>query len=201
MSGAEFAALGAAWTKPVAVAFGIAYVVLAIRQHRACWLAGVISTALYATVFYRAGLFMQAVLQLYYVAIAVYGWHAWRALPGRDALPVSRAPWRLQLAGLVAVLLATAASSLLLARSRAATEPLLDSLTSWASVFATWLQARKQLDNWAWWLVIDLLCALLFWQTHDYPTMLLYLFYLVLIAIGWRSWGRDYARRRQVVAA
>jgi nicotinamide mononucleotide transporter len=185
----------------LAFVFGILYVVLVIGQHRACWLAAFISTALYAVLFYRSAIYMQAALQLYYVGIAVYGWRAWRTDRGSAPLAISRAGWRLQLAGLAAVAIATAASNALLAHTASATEPLLDSLTSWASVFATWLQARKKLDSWAWWLVIDLLCALLFWHKQVYPTMLLYLLYLGLIVIGWHRWSVDYERQRAPAAA
>ena len=71
MAPAELAAAG----------FGLAYILLAIREHRACWIAGGVSTCIYAFVFLEAGLPMQAGLQLVYVAMAVWGYLAW----GRDA--------------------------------------------------------------------------------------------------------------------
>ncbi len=78
MAAAEFAA----------VAFGVAYILLAIREHRACWIAGGIGTAIYAAVFLEAGLPMQAALQLVYVAMSAYGWFAWRAdIGGRGSRP------------------------------------------------------------------------------------------------------------------
>ncbi|MGH8243065.1 MAG: nicotinamide mononucleotide transporter, partial [Steroidobacteraceae bacterium] len=76
----------------IAVAFGFAYIGLAIREHRACWIAGGISTAIYAVVFYRAGLPMQAALQLLYVALSVYGWLAWSRTRAGGATARS---WRL----------------------------------------------------------------------------------------------------------
>ena len=71
-----------------AALFGIAYVLLAIRQHRACWIAGGASTALYILVFLQAGLPLQAALQIFYVILSVYGWVQWRpggAAPDRPA--------------------------------------------------------------------------------------------------------------------
>jgi nicotinamide mononucleotide transporter len=69
-----------------AVALGVAYIVLAIREQRACWIAGGVGTAIYAAVFVDAGLPMQAVLQVVYVAMSAYGWYAWRRRPA-DAGP------------------------------------------------------------------------------------------------------------------
>jgi nicotinamide mononucleotide transporter len=171
----------------LAVAFGLAYIVLAIRQHRACWIAGGASTAIYVAVFLQAGLLLQAALQVVYVALSVYGWIAWR--PGGDALvrprhlPVS---WQTQ--ALLAVLLLTAISTLLLARYTESEVPLADSLGTWASVFATWLLARRYLETWFWWMVIDTGLAGLFASQGLAFTAALYLAYALLAIAGWRAW-------------
>lgn len=192
-----FTQLAAAWaaTRPVeavAAALGFAYLVLVIRQHPGCWIAAFVSTLLYAWVFWDAGLRMQAALQVYYVAMAVYGWYAWGAGGHAPALAVTRGSWRLHALGLAGVVAATAATVAWLGDG--APQALLDASTTWASVFATWLVARKILGNWAWWLVIDALIAVLCWQQRLYPTALLYATYLVLVVIGWRAWHRDWAR-------
>lgn len=178
----------------VAAALGLVYLVLVIRQHPGCWIAAFVSTVMYLWVFAKAGLYMQAALQGYYVAMAVYGWIAWRGRAGRPALAVTRATWRSQALGIVAVGAATALSTWWLARGTDSTQPLLDSFTTWASVYTTWLVARKVLENWAWWLVIDSLIAVLCWQQGLYATAALYALYLVLVAIGWREWRRDWRR-------
>jgi len=181
-------------TTPVegaAAALGLVYVLLAIRQSAACWLAALVSTALYLVVFYRARLYMQAALQLYYVAIALYGSWSWRRGAAGGRLAVSRASWRLQAAGLAAIVAATLASAGWLAREGGSPQPYLDSLTTWASVFTTWLVARKALENWAWWLAVDALIVVLCWQQKLYATMLLYVLYLGLVIVGWRAWYRD----------
>ena len=87
-----------------------------------------------------------------------------------------------------------------LAQGSGAAQPWLDSATSWGSVFATWLVARKKLDSWVWWLAIDALIVVLCWQQRLYPTALLYALYLVLVVIGWREWRRSMARAADGVA-
>jgi nicotinamide mononucleotide transporter len=176
-------------------ALGLVYVVLVIRQHRACWLAALASTALYLVVFWQARLYMQAVLQAYYVAVAVYGWRAWGAAADGEGLAVSRTPWRHQALAVAAVLAASIASARVLALDTGSADPLLDSLTTWASVWATWLVARKRIDNWAWWFGVDALLAWLCWRQQLFASMILYLSYVGLIVIGWRSWHRDWQGR------
>ncbi len=172
-------------------ALGLVYVVLVIRQHRACWIAALASTALYLVVFWQARLYMQAGLQAYYVGVAVYGWRAWAGTPDGERLAVSRTAWRPQAVAIVAVLAAGIGSARLLALDVASADPLLDSLTTWASVWATWLVARKRIDNWAWWLGVDALLAWLCWRQQLFASMILYLSYVGLVVIGWRSWHRD----------
>ena len=120
-------------TEIAAVAFGVAYILLAIREHRACWIAGGISTALYAVVFLDAGLPMQAALQLVYVVMSVYGWFAWRQAGGRRAR-VRTWPLVAALAALAGVVLATAISAPLAGALRARGAPVADSLGTWASL-------------------------------------------------------------------
>ncbi len=186
---------GVSPAEAVAAVLGLVYLVLVIGQQRGAWLAALASTALYLLVFYRARLYMQAALQVYYIAIAVYGWHAWRRRPDGGELPVSRATWGLQAAGLAGVLLASAASAAWLARETGSADPFLDSLTTWSSVFTTWLVARKKIENWAWWLVVDALIVMLCWRGRLYASMILYGLYLGLVLLGWRSWYLDMQRQ------
>ena len=171
----------------IAVAFGLAYIALAIRQHRACWIAGGVGTAIYVAVFLQAGLPLQAALQVVYVALSVYGWLAWR--PGGDALVRPRHfALRSQMQAILAVLLLTVVSTALLAGLTDAAAPLADSLGTWASVFATWLLARRYLETWFWWMLIDVGLAGLFASRELAFTAALYLIYAVLAIAGWRAW-------------
>ena len=170
-----------------AVAFGVAYILLAIREHRGCWIAGGIGTAIYGFVFLDAALPMQAALQLVYVAMSAYGWLAWRR-DTADARPIRAWPWRGHFAAVVAIGVATAISAPLVERYALAAAPVADSLGTWASLFATWLLARRVIDTWAWWIVIDAGLAGLFAHQGLWPTAGLYLAYAVLAIVGWRAW-------------
>ncbi len=173
----------------VAVALGVAYILLAIRQHRACWIAGGLSTALYIFIFYEAGLPLQSALQLIYVGQSVYGWIAWGPEGTAAARPHSR-PLRFHLMALAAVVAATAISATLLDRFTTTEAPIADSLGTWASVFATWLLARRCIETWFWWTVVDCGLAALFASQGLWPTAALYLAYSGLAIAGWLSWRK-----------
>ena len=174
-------------TEAVAVACGVAYILLAIRQQRACWIAGGASSALYLVVFLGADLPLQAGLQLLYVLLSVYGWLKWR--PGSD-VPPDPVSWPVhrQLAALAVVAAATGLSTALLSGSGASAAPFAESLGTWASVVATWMLARRCLETWLWWIVIDLGLALLFARQGLWPTAALYAAFAVLAVAGFRAW-------------
>jgi nicotinamide mononucleotide transporter len=87
---ASFKAIPA--TEWVAVVLALAYLLLAVRQNPWCWAAAAVSAGIYLVLFARGGLVMQAALQLFYIAMAAYGWYAWRggAVEQCDSLPVTR---------------------------------------------------------------------------------------------------------------
>jgi len=172
----------------IAAALAVAYLVLAIRQHLACWVAAFVSPCLYVWVLVGAHLYMESALNAFYAAMAVYGFWQWRRGRGGGALAVSRWPIARHYAGFLSVLCLSAVSSYFLRRFTAAAWPFADSMVTWSSVFATFLVARKVYENWHWWLVIDSVSLCLYFTRHLYLTMLLFVLYLVLIVIGMRQW-------------
>ncbi len=182
-------------TELLAVASGVAYIWLAIRQHRGCWIAGGISTAFFTAVFIEARLPLQAGLQVFYVALSVYGWRAWR--PGAEASMRPRSwPWPRQLLALAAVGGAAAAGAPLLASMPGFAAPLADALGTLASLVATWMLARRIIDTWYWWIVIDAGLATLYFSQGLRLTAGLYLAYGLLAIAGLRAWRQSLAAPR-----
>jgi len=179
----------------VAVIAAVAYLVLAIREHIGCWLFAGLSTAIYVYLFVEARLYMESALNVFYFAMAVYGWRVWTT--GRTdghELPVS--VWSLQthcaaIAGIAGLSLA---SGCLLDRFTDAAYPYVDSLTTWAAIWATFLVARKVLENWWYWLVIDAVSVVIYWTRDLQLTALLFAVYVVMIPFGLISWTRSWRK-------
>ena len=180
----------------LAVALAVAYLVLAIRQNIWCWGAAAVSTLLYLFIMYEAHLYMESALQLFYLAMAVYGWQQWRK-PDEDGrtLRVSTWPWRYHLFALGSIALLVVISGELLSRYTGAAMPHADSFTTWGAIVATFMVARKVLENWIYWFVIDAVSIGLYVGRDLYFTAVLFAAYLVMIVIGYRSWRASMAEQ------
>jgi len=178
------------WIELTAAALAVAYLLLAIGQHVSCWIAAFVSSCLYVWVFFVARLYMDAILNIFYAIMALYGFWQWRR--GKDGAQLAIAHWpaSVHLGALAVVLLLSLGTSVVLRRYTPAAWPFLDSMVTWASVFTTFLVARKIYENWHWWLVIDSVYVGLYFNRGLYVTMLLFGSYLVLIVIGMREWRR-----------
>ena len=104
---------------------------------------------------------------------------------------MTRLPLRENVLGIVATLAGAALLAALLARGTQAAWPLLDSVTTLGSLFATWLVARAKLENWLWWIVIDALLVFLFAAQGLVFLALLSLLYVGLAAAGYVTWRRQ----------
>ena len=176
----------------VSVALGLAYAVLAIRKSRWCWVAGGVSSAIMIYLSLVARLPMQAALQVYYVVISVYGWWHWtREEELQGMLAVTTWPIRWHLAACAGVVLMSALTARWLSHTQAAW-PFLDSLTTWGSLYATWLQARVKLENWLYWICIDSVLGFLFGTQGLYFVALLSVVYLGFSAVGFIRWLKTY---------
>ncbi|HEY8520592.1 MAG TPA: nicotinamide riboside transporter PnuC [Gammaproteobacteria bacterium] len=185
-----------------AVALAVAYLVLAIRQSLWCWPAALASIALYVVITIDARLYMDAALQAYYAAMAVYGWHQWRRGGAAHAgVSITVWPLRLHAAAIAGTLVLTGGFGTWLAANTDAAFPYLDSFTTIGSIVTTYMVARKVLENWIYWLVIDSLYVYIYAARGLVPTAGLFCFYLVLIVIGFRRWLRDFRAQSPAPAA
>ncbi|MDX1493724.1 MAG: nicotinamide riboside transporter PnuC, partial [Longimicrobiales bacterium] len=155
---------GLAPLEALAVLTAIGYLLLAIRENIWCWLCAAISTSCYVWLFIEARLYMESALNGFYLAMAGYGFWMWRYGAGREReLPVTSWPAALHAVAIAGIALLAAASGTLLARYSDAARPFVDSATTWAAVWTTFLVARKVLENWWYWLVIDVASVFIYW--------------------------------------
>jgi nicotinamide mononucleotide transporter len=183
------------WVEIVAAVLAVLYLLLAIKQWRSCWVAAFVSSCLYVWVLFGARLYMESVLNVFYAAMAVYGYWQWTQGKGgqknNQGLRISRWTVARNATGLLTVVCLSIVSSFFLRRFTPAAWPFVDSMVTWASVFATFLVARKVYENWHWWLIIDSVGLCLYFTRRLYLTMLLFVLYLLMIVIGMREWRRD----------
>jgi nicotinamide mononucleotide transporter len=185
-------AMWAMWPwEAIAVVLAIIYLLLAIRQNIFCWVAAVGSTMVYLVLMFRVGLYMESALQLFYIAMAIYGWYCWRGgSAAGQVLQVENWPLAYNILPLVLIAVATGGSGMALDIYTDAQLPYLDSFTTWGAIVSTWMTAKKIIQNWHYWFVIDSVSIYLYASRGLWLTVMLFTFYLVLIVIGLRAWRK-----------
>ena len=177
----------------VAVVLAIAYLLLAIRQNIWCWVCAGFSTAMYVYLFVDAKLYMESLLNVFYFGMAIYGWTIWhKGKAGESAFPVSVWSPSVHARALLAIAAISLTSGYLLERFTDAAFPFIDSMTTWSAIWATFLVARKVLENWWYWLVIDSVSVFIYWERDLQLTALLFVIYVILVPIGLLSWTKSY---------
>ena len=178
----------------LAVLLGVAYLLGAMRESLWCWHAAFLSTLIYLFLFWHAQLPMESGLQIYYLAMAVYGWWHWHGGSGAGAepLPVRTWPLRYHVAAIALVLAASLVSGAVLTHFGLGRLPYLDSFTTWGAIVTTWMVAQKLLENWLYWLVVDGVSLYLYIDRGLHLTALLFVVYLVIVVFGYFQWRRHY---------
>jgi nicotinamide mononucleotide transporter len=178
------------WLEIVAFALAIAMVVFNIRVNPLGWPLAIASSLLYFLLFWNSRLYGDASLQVFFAAIAAWGW--WQWLHGTDATGKALRVRRLDAAGrlrvVVAIAIAWPATALFLRRFTDTDVPWWDAFPTAASVVGQWLLGRKYVENWPVWIVVDVVAAALFAYKGLWLTTILYVVFVAMAAIGWRSW-------------
>lgn len=167
---------------------------LAVRQHLLTWPIGLLNNALFFALFLEARLFADMGLQAVYFALGCYGWWLWTVRRGAAPGAVTRATRGEWVGVALAVPLATVLLRELLIRANGAA-PFLDALSTAISLAAQLLLARKRLENWALWIVADLIYVPLYVSRGLQLTALLYAIFLAMCVVGLRDWRRALERQ------
>jgi nicotinamide mononucleotide transporter len=173
---------------------GIIGVALMIRQNIWGWPVGLVQVAVYAWVFFDARLYSDAILQVAFFLIQAYGWwHWWRGRTPAHELPVTRLGTAAMAGAIAAGVLLTGGWGWLMTRTDAAL-PYWDAFILIFSLIAQWLQARKKLENWPLWAVINTVAIGVYWVKDLHLTAGLYVVFWLMALWGWREWRRTMSR-------
>lgn len=200
IQGVISAAQAMSYWEVIAVVLGIAYLVLAMRENSLCWYAAFGSTAIFSWLFFDVSLVMESALNVYYLAMAVYGWYVWNKQPQNSAmqneltpkLPISTWSGKQHTLAIGSVLALTFLSGYLLSENTTAVMPYLDSFTTWGAVLTTYMVAKKVLENWIYWFVIDAIAIYLYIDRELYLTALLMGVYVIMVIFGYAAWLKVY---------
>ena len=173
----------------------IVSIVLTAYENIWCWPTGVVSVVLYAWIFWEARFYANAVLQIaVFLPLIIYGWYEWlHGGKNRTELKVSRTPWWGWAITLLIGVAATAVASIWMKAHTDAAMPLADAGTTAFSIVAEAMTARKWIENWLIWIVVDSVSTWMFVVQKLYPSAVLYGLFVPLAAYGWYQWKRSLA--------
>ena len=184
------------WLELLAVILGVAYLLLAMRENIWCWYAAFVSTAIFLWVFWQVNLYMESGLQVFYLVMAVYGWYLWRqGEKPEDDLRISSWSVKTHAIAIVGIVGLSFTSGYLLNTYTDAKLPYLDSLTTWGAIITTFMVAKKVLENWIYWFVIDAVSIYLYLDRGLYFTALLFAAYVVIVIFGYIEWRQRYQQQ------
>lgn len=183
------------WVEILGTTLGIAYVFLSIKQNILTWLMGLLTSLLYVYVFFASKFYADMALQVYYVWISIYGWIIWSKGKQKDEkksnLSVSRISRKqLGILSLISVAL-WIGIYFVLKYFTDSPIPIGDAFTTSLSIVATWMLARKIIEHWLIWVVVDFVSLLLYIYKGLYPTSVMFVIYTGAAAWGYFEWKKE----------
>jgi nicotinamide mononucleotide transporter len=201
------------WIEIFGAVTGIIYVFLEIRQNIWLWPVGIITSAVYILVFFTNKFYADMSLQVYYLVISVLGWYWWlngsggRALKndpvdhfsegarlqGEEDVKLKVTHLKLRTGLILAIIFVVIYFLMWFVLSRLTDSPVpeWDSFITSMSIVATWMLARKIYEHWFLWIAVNSVASLIFFTRGLYPTVILYMVYLVMSFAGLRVWKRS----------
>lgn len=181
------------WITWTATVSAVVYVLLALRENVWCWSFGILSSALSVYVYFTQLLWYEAALNLFYIAIGIYGWVKWNQ---RNTEAINNRIVKINLPKLIYIVSGGVCGSILLGyishRYTSSTLPYADAFITSFSIIATWMTARKILENWILWIIIDGFAAgvYIFKGPELYLFAVLFAFYTIMSIAGYLSWRK-----------
>lgn len=180
---------GASPLEWIATVAGFLCVFLLIKRSLWSFAFGLVQVSIYAWIFYDVKLYSDMLLNVFYIGFQFYGWYIWRhSQDSSGHVKVVKGHLSEYIAWCLVVLISTAVVGYLMGNYSDASFPYPDAFTTCASLTAQWLLSRKKLFNWAFWIVVDIVAIIIYWEKQLYPTSALYVCFLVMAMIGQWQW-------------
>ena len=182
------------WLDILTTILGLIYIWLEYRAHIALWVIGIIMPALDVILYWQHGLYGDAGMACYYTLAAIYGLCVWKFVRTRkkkEPLPIIHMPHDLYLPTAVYFFTAWGAVYYVLITWTDSTVPVLDSFTNALSFVGMWALARKYVEQWIFWIFVDIVCTILYTQKGIPFKACLYGIYVVIAIAGYQKWKKE----------
>ena len=170
---------------------GLAYLYFEYHANRLVWLMSVIMPVISLFIYFRAGIYADFAINIYYLIIAVYGYVVWTfglKRKKREPLPITRMPGKYYIGAVAALAAIFAFLAWGLVHFTNSNVPYWDAFTPALSIVAMWMLARKYAEQWIAWFIVDAVCVGLYFYKGIYFYSVLYSVYTVIALFGYRKW-------------
>ena len=181
------------------VSTGLLYLLLEIKQHRAMWIVGFLTSFFYIYVFFSSKIYADMGLNIYYVIISIYGFWQWtrnkkEKQPEKNSQPEEILYRHITLPLFIGISFSILSIYLLLYYIlhyfTDSPIPVGDAFTTAVGIVATWMLARRIIEHWIFWIIVNCVSVYLYYLRSLYPTMFLYLCYALLAGVGLYTWKK-----------
>lgn len=180
------------WVEISGAAISLIYLYFSIKQRIWLWPFGIMSALFYILIYFQSKLYADMGLQVYYIVISIYGWMIWSAgskdEESKKGLSVSHVGFNRLLWILLVFVILSGVLYWILDRLTDSDVPFWDAITTSGGIVATWMLARKYIEHWIFWIILDLISMILYIYKGLYPTTILFAVYTVMAVVGYRSW-------------
>jgi len=177
------------------VIISLIYLYFSVKQIIWLWPFGLLSALFYIWIYFSSGLYADMGLQVYYVGISIYGWYQWTRKETRNSekpeLIVSHIKLNTGIILLLVFLVLWLIISQLLIRFTNSEVPVMDALTTAGGIVATWMLARKILEHWILWIILDAISIGLYIYKGLFATVVLFTVYTLMAIVGYISWRKE----------
>jgi nicotinamide mononucleotide transporter len=187
-----FSYLNKSYLELSATIFGFIYIYFSIRGDIKLWVFGLLSSGLFTWVFFKSKVYADMGIQIYYVFISIYGWVHWYFYRDqrKEEIPVKNLNLKQWLFAVVATGLIFILIGVFLDNVTDSDIPYWDAFTTSAGIVATWMLARKILEQWLIWIIVDFVSVFLYLYKDLYFASVLSVVYTILAIIGFFEWRK-----------
>ena len=184
------------WIEIISVFSGIVAVYLAAKEKILTWPLGLINITTAFFIYYHVQLYSDMFLQIYFFGISLYGWWIWKN-EQKEKIPLKWLSLQQKYYLIILLTIVSLLTGYLISQlheyfpsifEKPAAYPYSDSLVAIASIFANTLMARRYIESWVLWIVIDIICVYLYFQKDILFIALEFLVFLLLAILGWVNW-------------
>lgn len=169
---------------------GIIAIFFQIKVKPIYWPISIINVILYIFVFYQARLYAEISLQVYYLVMSIYGWIFWLKKTNNKSIPISKTTLKMWITIITIVPVIWLSMAFLLKKYSNTDVPFIDSFLTTLSFVATYLLARKKIENWLIWIFVDFTSIGLYCYKELYATIILFVILTILAILGYKEWKK-----------